>query len=77
VTAGYVGAPATPGVTAPNFGRMSEKKKTWMILLEKTEEKKKNTLDDCVARVKKKTWDDYENRTDWKLIRVPIGTSWS
>jgi hypothetical protein len=37
------------------------------------------TLDDCVGRererVKKKTWDDYENRTDRKIIRKPLRTS--
>jgi hypothetical protein len=39
-----------------------------MIVLEKREQKKKKTLDDCVGRererVKKKILDDCDNRTD-------------
>jgi hypothetical protein len=27
-------------------------------------------------RVKKKTLDDCDNRTDWKLIRKPLEISW-
>jgi hypothetical protein len=41
--------------------------------------KRRKTWGDFVERQreKKKSWDDCENRTDWTLIRKPLGTSWS
>jgi hypothetical protein len=41
-----------------------ERRKLGIILLENREERKKKTLDVC------------DNRTDWKLIRKLLGTSW-
>jgi hypothetical protein len=54
-----------------------------MTALKKREEKKKIFLDECVGeggeteRVKKKTLDDCDNWTHWKLIRKPLGMSWT
>jgi hypothetical protein len=55
-------------------------------VLEKRDEKKKKTLYNCVRRerervrerekVKKKTLDDCDNRTNWKIFRKRLGTSW-
>jgi hypothetical protein len=66
-----VGSPATPGVTAPTVGEREgggeeteRERKICMIVLEERVKRRK-PLDDC------------DNRTDRKLIRKLLGTSWS
>jgi hypothetical protein len=61
VRAGYVGASDTPGVITPYVEREREKK----------------IVHDCVGtESEKKTLDDGDNWTDWKLIRKPLRMSW-
>jgi hypothetical protein len=47
---------------------------------ERKREREKKILDDFVGReresIKKKTLDDCDNWTHWKLIRKLLGTSW-
>jgi hypothetical protein len=62
--AGNVGTPATPRIKTPTVGSERERTTFWTIVLEERERERKKTLDDC------------DNRTDWKLTRKPLGTSW-